>query len=292
MKFESLNQSSNAIQAEGAQNEIVESDVVEKLERESSSETRFKRLTRLSLAALTFYGVADTAEMLVSRDSGVAAYAAESLTLSDKVSTGTVRLSSGEEISIPKAGELFDRVMVYTPTGKDPDRLLVLFSQIHALDEQQMKGWSADQRRGALEAANDSQHRIYQGLKQLIDDGSLYSVCSEGITQWGTTKSLLQDYSTQATSSVARIIVDYFPGSEFERTVQQSHKDWNQHYATTGDSIKFEEITKTYPEITNYVNKYKYVVGAADLLAAEGEIIPCPGEGAEEFKRSASVQRR
>ncbi len=277
MKFESFNQPKNVAPAESVEGDNIS---VEK-EPEQSIEERSNKLAQFALAALTFYGVADVAEMLVLRDGGASAYAAESQTLSESVSTGRVRLSSGEEIVIPKPGSTFDRVKVYMPEGKAPDRLILLFSQTHRVSKQQLEGYSPQVMMEFLEQANDSQHRIYEGLKQLVDQGSLYSVCSEGVTNWGITNSDLKDYSTQSTSSIARILVNYFPGSEFERAVEESKQVWQQQYDATGDGSNFEAITKSYPEITNYVDKYKYTVGATELLAATGKLIPCPGESEE-----------
>lgn len=290
MKFESFNQPKIVSVTESEETEKASSELEEAFEPKNEIQKRANKLARLALGALTFYGVADVAEMLVLRDAGAAAYAAESQTLAENVSTGKVRLSSGEEITIPKPGELFDHVMVYTPEGKAPDRLIMLFSQTHRLSKEQLEGDTAAERMQALEEANDSQRRIYTGLKQLIDAGSLYTVCSEGSTDWQGTKWGVEAFSEHGTSTSVDILVNYFPASDLEQAVKNAGKRYDEiNIGSLKAHTSIESIMKTDPVIARYIKKYKYIGGATELLAAEGELIPCPGEESVAYETSDKV---
>lgn len=293
MKFESFDQSKNVSPVESEEKEI-DLAKLEEVGFKKDFEDRSSKLARLALATLTFYGVVDVAEMLVLRDAGAAAYAAESQTLAESISTGKVRLSSGEEIIIPKPGEFFERVIVYTPEGKDPDRLIMLFSQTHQLSKRQMEGDSMAERIESLAEANDSQERIYKGLKQLIDQGSLHSVCSEGNSIWDGTKSDLVAFSENNPTTTAEILVNYFPGSDLEQVVKEANEAYKQYFNQTKDIngaiSKFNIVIKNNPIAYKYIEKYKYIGGASRLLAAEGELIPCPGEDAVAYNNLWSNQ--
>lgn len=282
MKFESFARKETLKQTHSVEKEPVPPAVEMAPSRRRDSLELSNKLARVALAALTLYGGINKSEMLAIHDANAAAFTVESQMLSENISTGKVRLSSGEEITIPKPGELFERVMVYTPEGKDPDRLIILFSQTHILSAERMKEYTAAERKTSLEEANESQRRIYQGLEQLVDAKTLKTVCSEGVTDWNMAKNMVRSSSEDPVSRIAKGMVPYFPGSDFEHIIKQSDEIMEQHYKKSGDIDEAFTSQKIFlesnPLVKQYVNEYKYVIGADDLLAMEGKLTLCPGE--------------
>lgn len=247
---------------------------------------RSGKLARLTAAALVFYGVANEAEMLVKRDAVAEAYAAESMTLKESVSVGEVRLSSGEVISIPKPGENFERVTVYLPKDKAPDRLVLLFSQTHKLVAKQLQTYDSESRLDSLERAMESQRSIYTGLKNLIDQGSLTALCWEGAYDWDQVRDDMDWYGNYNSVATSSIVVNYLPGSDLARAAQRRDELFS-------DGIDWQDLDEMSlnidPVFDHYAEQYKYLVGGGELLAFEGELTPCPGEGKEAYQNSDSV---
>jgi hypothetical protein len=163
-----------------------------------------------------------------------------------------IHLQDGSTIVIPPLTTHIDSQTIYKPAGTDPVRVVILIKQKHTLDSQQISHSAIDTSPAGLRRELDSvihnQRQQYEILSELVDNGVVSVVCSEGLVTQETIESieseLQQDLPGRTAETIAPYLVEH------------------RHFQMTADDLL----------------KYKYANGGDLLIASEGRITLCPAE--------------
>ena len=239
-------------------------------------------LARIALVGMALQGCSTKEEMLKQRDESIHDRIASSEILVEQKSSGTIQLSSGETIRIPRSSERFERVMLYLPKNRAPDKVFILFGQDHIIPKSvpnYLESMSFEEREASLKNVEESQRVIYEELKNLAEQGTIKKVCGEGFVSQKKIDKTLSEYRANPEEVTARFIAHVVP--EFD--ISETSTVLSQQNAKTNDSGTEHEISKRLdkengPQVERLYQPYKYVVGADLVLAAEGLISLCPAE--------------
>ena len=241
---------------------------------------RANRLARMAVVGLTLQGCAP-GEGSKQQQTPTQEQSVASELLDRQISTGTIRLSSGEVLGIPKSGERFDSVTVYLPKERPADRLLLVFGQIHQLPKENLDTFDADTKNTMLREVMESQRAIYEGLKDMAQRGTISKVCSELLLDTDKMLEMESYYRDSLPEITASIVAKYLPESDIGRVVERRDELFVDDYLS---SEEYDELRSSIePAIRQYQDEYRYAVSADGLLAAEGKVRLCPAASKETY---------
>ena len=270
MEMESLGKRRNENTRDTAPPEVT----IQQHQKERRAETTFAKRTyeigRIAAIAAALQACGPLTEShedtTSSRDS---AFVAEMLDLQE--SQGSVRLSSGMVIEIPVRNR-FGPVEVHLPKGKSPDRVIVLFKQLHHVDEKYLGG--STEKRERLNTMLENQGTIYDELRTMVKNGNIKKVCMEGLFNEESMQSIESDYQKYLPEIASQIVVRYLPEPELAKTLKRKDEILAQKTFSRQDSNELDFTIA--PVVQRYGTEYKLVAGAGNVLAYEKAIGLCP----------------
>ncbi len=203
--------------------------------------------------------------------------------LHEAPSTGKYQLASGQWIHIPMEADGFNRVTVLTsPDGGPVVRAVIVFQQNHLNGPEKLRGLSNEQKLAELGAVEHSHETVSAALKKLVKEGSITSVCAEGVIDSPDgngahgVNEMIADFSDPESFNTvtALMAAPYLP------SLQGAATRYNTIIDRKGgpDAAGITEIrTKLDPIFKDMGERYPKILSSAGELAGQGEIDLCAG---------------
>ena len=248
---------------------------------------RARDLGRIAAVSLVLQGSAlqEKTRGMQERDTMITERISHSQILEEQASRGTIQLSSGETTVIPVEGGELERVKVYTPKDTAPDKLILLFGQLHVPNTEGMdisKKMSLEDRILALEETEKNQRIIYDELRKLAEQGVISVVCSESLTDDVNIKNVITDYVWNSELIIAEVVASIIPESDIAQVVTRRNEIYSDSNVTEEEG---EELsTHINPQIERNYEKFKHLMDSEFLLAEEKLISSCPASARDSYE--------
>ena len=260
MNFESQNHTT-------AENPIEEKVAIYREQKHWAAvlQERSARLAKMALVSLSLHGAVGASESNAqTSESNISIEREVPITLAD-----------GTEVVVP-VFEGMKPLELHLPENQAPHRLVMHFPQFHVDTPESLATKSPIERWRALIYDIESQRNIYAALATLAESGMLTKVCVEGLIDDDDPAAAAEAYRKYIDMNVRAMIAPYLPNSD----IAKADEDYKRMYAD--DNLSSEEYTlltnSIDPVTARYIDEYKYIIGGAELLAAEGKITLCAAE--------------
>jgi hypothetical protein len=232
-----------------------------------------KRTNNIAMAALVLSNAMPTE---INAQSAIDTKLVQIGVLDKQPSTGEILIKSGKILHIPKIGGDIDSVDVFTPKGRLPDKVVVVFGQAHMLSESQLVGENDARRAEYLNHVKYNQGAIYNEIKSIASRTRIPTVCLEGIAD-NDADEIVRDYQKYTHLAVTYKIAP-FMSSDWRMKFQRLDQIWSGGSSTTkSEYTKLKE--ELFPEtLKAFTDANKIASSAVMVLAAEGVVRLCAGE--------------